>query len=393
MKTTKTALFAAALLLASAAAAKADPYERLAKDLTKKLGEYAGKKTAVVPFSYTDARQTEGGAVVAAAMETALVGRGLVVVERAHLDKLLEEMNLQRTGIVPEKSALQIGKTAGAEFLITGTLADFGPDRVDVNARLIKVETGEVLRAAKARVQKTWADGPPIGSLKAAGVPPQGAAVRFSLQSPSVSGATRRVGDRDLALRYADQGNRPVLRITDFTDKKKPDWMEIPFNYEPRTHHYSPNWKEDFRLSGRGYRMSVDVWQQFHIVPISGVFSREVKEQEVTLPINSAFEAWIEDIGRRSAALAEYKGASAAESWRQIAYFEPMEGADLRISIYAVQISTDNAQLLSYSPIDVLVLKGDKSQTVSSRLAGKEANLYRFRYSAASQEVAAEKTQ
>jgi len=393
MKTSKTALFAAALAFAFVSVAKADPYDRLAKDLTKNLGEHRGKKTAVGPLSYADLRPSDGGAVVAAALETALVGRGLILVERAQLDKLLAEMKLQRTGIVSEKSAIQLGRMSGAEFLVTGTLADIGNDTVEVNARLIKVETGEVLRAAKDKVQKTWADGPPLGGPRTPGAPPMAAGVRFSLHSPAISGATRRVGDRDMALRYADQGSRPVLRIADYTDSKKPVWEEVPFDYDPKANHYGPNWSETFKLAGRDYQIWVDVYQQFHIVPVSGLFHHQVSEQEVTLPISSVFEAWLEDIGRRSATVGERKGPTPQESWKHIGYFEPLNGLDLRISIFSVKSSTDAAQQINYSPLDVLVLKGDKKHTVSSRLVGQESHLYRFRYNAASQEVAAEKAQ
>jgi len=376
-----------------APAAQAGPFEKLAASLTKDLGSHKDKKAAVVPFSYADGRSSEGGTVVAAALETALVGRGLVLVDRAHLDKVLQELNLQRAGLVPEKSALQVGKMSGADFLITGTLSDSSKGSVDCNARLIAVGTGEVLKAAKARLEKTWTDGPPL-RLPGAGAAPQPAGVRFSLVS-AIAGAERRIGDRSLAFRYGDQGKRPILIVSDYTDPKKPLTAELPFEYDAANHRYAPEWKRDFKLAGRVYRIWTDLYQKFHVAPLAGsllIPGKPVQEQETAFPVNAVFEAWIEDINKRSAVLEEYKPPYDVPVKRVLGYFEPLKDLELRISLYRIK-NRGGEDELDYSPLDVAVLKGKRGKTVISRLVGSGAPLFRFHYSADSQEVLAEQVQ
>src|SRR5690348_10308754 len=83
------------------------------------------------------------------------------VVERAEIQKLLEEQNLGATGRVDPQSAAKVGKLVGARYVITGAFIDFyGDFRLD--ARIVNVETSEI-RSEERRVGKEcrsrgWAD-------------------------------------------------------------------------------------------------------------------------------------------------------------------------------------------------------------------------------------------
>ncbi len=74
------------------------------------------------------------------------------VVERDNIQKLLGEQDLGKDGRVDAATAAKIGKLVGAKYMITGTFVDlYGRFRAD--ARIIDVETSEILKTVKSRRQ------------------------------------------------------------------------------------------------------------------------------------------------------------------------------------------------------------------------------------------------
>jgi TolB-like protein len=73
------------------------------------------------------------------------------IVERGNLQAILGELELQLSGLADEGAAAKAGKLLGADFLVTGTVFR-GKDRYELFLKLVRVETAEVLAAAKARV-------------------------------------------------------------------------------------------------------------------------------------------------------------------------------------------------------------------------------------------------
>ena len=69
---------------------------------------------------------------------------GVMLVERAELDKILSEVELGMSGTVDPASAAQIGRLTGAQLLITGRGIPVQRDIVVV-AKIIGVETGRVI--------------------------------------------------------------------------------------------------------------------------------------------------------------------------------------------------------------------------------------------------------
>ncbi len=68
------------------------------------------------------------------------------VVERSQLDKALEELRLDRSGAVDPATAARVGKIVGARYLIVGSFQVF-EGQMRLNARMIRVETGEIAQA------------------------------------------------------------------------------------------------------------------------------------------------------------------------------------------------------------------------------------------------------
>jgi len=83
------------------------------------------------------------GKAVAEIMRTALVSnKSYRVVERAQINKAISEQKFQKSGIIDDKSAVEIGKVLGADLIIVGSVVKLG-NAYTINSRMIDVKTGE----------------------------------------------------------------------------------------------------------------------------------------------------------------------------------------------------------------------------------------------------------
>ncbi len=112
---------------------------------------------AVLPFPYHDGTEGPDSTIIAEKLVTKIVLRKkLQVVERALIEKVLAELKLQHSGAIDQETAKKIGNVLGVEALLTGTLIDLGDGHIEINARLINVESGLVLAAADEEIQRNW---------------------------------------------------------------------------------------------------------------------------------------------------------------------------------------------------------------------------------------------
>jgi TolB-like protein len=75
---------------------------------------------------------------------------GLTLVERAELDALTAELGLAESGFLDPATAQRFGRGLGAEFVVVGGYSVLG-EQFLLDARLVKVESGAVVRAADAQ--------------------------------------------------------------------------------------------------------------------------------------------------------------------------------------------------------------------------------------------------
>lgn len=68
----------------------------------------------------------------------------ITLVERRNIKAILDEQALTMAGLVDTAKAQQVGKLAGAEYIITGTINEVG-SRVRIDAKVINVSSGKVL--------------------------------------------------------------------------------------------------------------------------------------------------------------------------------------------------------------------------------------------------------
>lgn len=98
-----------------------------------------------------DARPDLEEFVSARVLET-LAARGVSVVERQKLLLVLKELSLGESELADRETQLRIGRLSGAKQMVFGGYLVIGKS-MQINLRLVDVETGRVLAAAKETVE------------------------------------------------------------------------------------------------------------------------------------------------------------------------------------------------------------------------------------------------
>ncbi len=149
------------LLFAFHGVVQAEPWDDLAKRLAKGATGLKNKKVAVLTFPYHDGRVSSGSTLVPERLMTSLVGKkGVRVIERRLIEKLMAERKLDQTGVINSDNLKAIGTVLNADAIVTGTLIDLENGQTEINARMIRTDSGEVLSAGMERIDRTWRDAP-----------------------------------------------------------------------------------------------------------------------------------------------------------------------------------------------------------------------------------------
>ena len=135
-------------------------------------------RIAVMPFKIGNIKNWWGwgwdpGEGISDMLVTELVNSGrFSVVERERLDEVLQEQNLAREGVVNAATAARIGRILGVQLFVFGTVTEFSLTskitrlpivgeiaewraRCALNARLVNVETSEIMAAPTGRGAKS----------------------------------------------------------------------------------------------------------------------------------------------------------------------------------------------------------------------------------------------
>ena len=117
------------------------------------MADFTKTKVAVLDFQLQGkGYDTEDmGMIVAEWFITALVKTGRFdVIERALLQRILEEQKMSMSGILDESSATKFGKILGVKVIISGSVMKLH-DVLEINSRIIDVETGSIIAAESVR--------------------------------------------------------------------------------------------------------------------------------------------------------------------------------------------------------------------------------------------------
>ncbi len=114
-------------------------------------------KIAVLDFEQRgeSGKNKDMGGIVAEWFTTAMVKDGrFEVVERALLKKIIEEQKLGMSGLIDQNSTAQLGKILGVKTIISGSVMLL-QDHIEVNARIINVNTGSIVAAENLRSESS----------------------------------------------------------------------------------------------------------------------------------------------------------------------------------------------------------------------------------------------
>ncbi len=85
------------------------------------------KRIAVIPFDSEVVSTPNLGRIVGEMFTTALVRLGAFdVIERSKIEAITQELKFQQSGMVDPSTAVAIGKLLGVEYILTGTITEFG---------------------------------------------------------------------------------------------------------------------------------------------------------------------------------------------------------------------------------------------------------------------------
>ncbi|MCI5157099.1 MAG: hypothetical protein D3906_01420 [Candidatus Electrothrix sp. AUS1_2] len=132
--------------------------EQLSAAMAEKIAAKGKKTVAVVDFTDLEGNVTQLDRFIAEEFSVALAssGKGFRVIDRTHLKSIIKENKLSATGLIDPATARKLGKIAGVDALVTGTLTPFG-DNVRVTVKVLDSDTADIIDAAKGNFAKTQA--------------------------------------------------------------------------------------------------------------------------------------------------------------------------------------------------------------------------------------------
>ncbi len=128
----------------------------LAQQLSAGLKKPDVSRIAILPFIDVSRQlNTPFGNYLAEKLTVTIYSNSSVtIVERSQLDRVVEELALSMSARFDEASAKRIGGLLGVDAVIIGMYAELGPQTLEANARIVSVETGEVLGAGIIQIPR-----------------------------------------------------------------------------------------------------------------------------------------------------------------------------------------------------------------------------------------------
>ncbi|MDP6469339.1 MAG: CsgG/HfaB family protein [Pirellulaceae bacterium] len=100
---------------------------------------------AILPFQERGDEVKEMGGKVTDLLFASLVANpAMYLVDRADLDRLVEEQELSKSGLVNQSQAVRVGQLTGAKILVTGSVLSVG-EKLYIVAKIMGAETSRVV--------------------------------------------------------------------------------------------------------------------------------------------------------------------------------------------------------------------------------------------------------
>lgn len=129
--------------------------DQLAVQLAKSVPEGRALRVAVIDFPDLQGVTSDLGRYIAERLTTRLSAQTqkFRVIERRRLGQVLGELRFSISDLVDPDKAKQLGKMLGVEAIVVGTVSDL-VNMVDVDARIIEIETNNIFPGMTAAISK-----------------------------------------------------------------------------------------------------------------------------------------------------------------------------------------------------------------------------------------------
>ncbi len=151
-------IFLVSLSGISEVAAYEKEIDSFSANIIKKIGSLGKSNITVTDFTNLQGDVTELGRFIAEELSVSLVSKGAPfnVIDRTHIKSIIKEHKLSETGIIDPQTARKLGKIAGVDALVTGTLTPFG-DSVRLAVKILDTESAKIIDAQRSNIAKTKA--------------------------------------------------------------------------------------------------------------------------------------------------------------------------------------------------------------------------------------------
>ena len=182
------------------------------------------ERMAIMPFAESGSKIDGAGAAAADVLTEVLVkNKRFSLVEREQLDAVIKEQKLGMTGLIDDATAAQVGRLLGVKYMIFGNVNDASAKKVKrtarrkdkkgnvvtrpyweiqcnalVTARVIDIETGEILFAGKEKRRGTKSE--EYKEEKQQGSAAENALAKIALKAAGVE-----EGKEDINVKYQSE--------------------------------------------------------------------------------------------------------------------------------------------------------------------------------------------
>ena len=132
--------------------------------LTNTINSYADSLSQFLPIGSTvfinDHSDFNGvtsyfGKFVAVKISNRLTNnKNFTVVDRNSIELIIKEQKFQYSGIVDEKTAVELGKMIGASVIVFGTITEF-TNKVSIDSKILNVESAKIIGTTDYAINKT----------------------------------------------------------------------------------------------------------------------------------------------------------------------------------------------------------------------------------------------
>ena len=119
----------------------------------KKMNMLKDKRVAIVGLDSREIDESVSKAIIDFIINAFVNASTVKVIDRNGIQKILEEQQFQMKDYADTTKMIALGKLAGAEYIVTGSLSKVG-EQFYLNVKLISVETAEIIGSSIATAQR-----------------------------------------------------------------------------------------------------------------------------------------------------------------------------------------------------------------------------------------------